>query len=81
MVAGLITLSQMQEALQLKALAYKDDATGTLTDYVTEVQGVNYTPTGTVEVILGSEQTAIVSRGTFTPQGTVAGITKRQYIK
>lgn len=77
-VAGLsfqdnITLSQMQEALRLKALAYKDSATGTLTDYVTEVQGVNYAPTGTVEVILGYEQTAILSRGAFTPKGQVNG--------
>lgn len=80
-VAGLsfeenITLSQMQEALKLQALAYKNEATGTLTDYVTEVEGVNYTPTGTVEVILGYGQTATVtSRGKYTPQGTVSGNT------
>ncbi len=80
-VAGLsfeenITLSQMQEALKLQALAYKNEATGTLTDYVTEVEGVNYTPTGTVEVILGYGQVATVtSRGKFTPQGTVSGKT------
>ena len=78
-VAGLsfeenITLSQMQEALELQALAYKNEATGTLTDYVTEVEGVNYTPTGTVEVILGYGQTATVtSRGKYTPQGTISG--------
>ncbi len=80
-VAGLsfeenITLSQMQEALKLQALAYKNEATGTLTDYVTEVEGVNYTPTGTVEVILGYGQTATVtSRGKYTPQGTISGNT------
>ena len=83
-VAGLsfeenITLSQMQEALKLQALAYKNEATGTLTDYVTEVEGVNYTPTGTVEVILGYGQVATVtSRGKFTPQGTVSGNTIAQ---
>ena len=80
-VAGLsfeenITLSQMQKALELQALAYKNEATGTLTDYVTEVEGVNYTPTGTVEVILGYGQTATVtSRGKYTPQGTISGNT------
>jgi hypothetical protein len=78
-VAGLsfendITLSQMQEALKLQALAYKREATGTLTDYVTEVEGVNYTPTGTVEVILGYGKTAtVISKGMFTPQGTISG--------
>lgn len=83
-VAGLsfekdITLSQMQEALELQALAYKNEATGTLTDYITEVEGVDYTPTGTVEVILGYGQVATVtSRGKFTPQGTVSGNTVAQ---
>lgn len=78
-VAGLsfeenITLSQMQEALKLQALAYKNEATGTLTDYVTEVEGVNYTPTGTVEVILGYGQTAtVISKGQYTPKGSISG--------
>jgi hypothetical protein len=78
-VAGLsfendITLSQMQDALKLQALAYKNEATGTLTDYITEVEGVNYTPTGTVEVILGYGKTAtVISKGTYTPQGVVTG--------
>lgn len=78
-VAGLeiqngITIQDMQNALELQGLAYQNEATGTITDYVTEVQGVNYTPTGTVEVILGAGQTAtIISKGKYTPVGTIEG--------
>lgn len=80
-VAGLsmeenITLSDMRSALELQNLAYKSEATGTLTDYVTEVQGASYTPTGTVEVILGYGQTAtVISKGSYTPKGSVSGST------
>ncbi len=80
-VAGLdleenISVVDMQNALELQGLAYKSEATGTLTDYVTEVKGVDYTPTGTVEVILGYDQTAtIISNGKFTPAGSVTGST------
>lgn len=78
-VAGLslendISVKDMQEALQLQNFAYKNEATGTLTDYVTEVEGFNYTPTGTVEVILGYGQTAtVISKGKYTPKGNVTG--------
>lgn len=80
-VAGLslennISLSDMQNALKLQGLAYKNEATGTLSDYVIEVEGVDYTPTGTVEVILGYDQTAtVISNGKFTPAGQVTGST------
>ena len=80
-VAGLtlenpISVKEMQDALELQSLAYKSEATGTLTDYVTEVKDFSYTPTGTVEVILGYGQSAIViSKGTYTPKGTISGST------
>ena len=83
-VAGLsfeepITLAKMQEALKLQALAYKSQATGTLTDYVVEVEGFNYTPTGTAEVILGYGQVAtVISKGEYTPQGNISGSFKPQ---
>lgn len=78
-VAGLsmeenISLNDMRTALELQGLAYQNEATGTLTDYVTEVVGANYTPTGTVEVILGYGQTAtVISKGNYTPKGSVQG--------
>lgn len=78
-VAGLslennITLAQLQEALKLKALAYKDEATGTLSDYVIEVEGINYTPTGLVEINLGEgEKTTLLSKGLYTPKGSING--------
>lgn len=79
-VAGLdmqdnISIADMRNALELQALAYKNEATGTITDYVTEVEGVNYTPTGNVEVILGYNKTALVSTGTYTPVGDITGKT------
>ena len=71
-----ISVAEMQNALELQALAYKNEATGTLTDYVTEVEGFNYTPTGTVEIILGYNQTATVkSKGLYTPAGEISGST------
>lgn len=77
-IAGLdlqnnISVVNLQNALQLKALAYKDSATGTIEDFVTEVTGVNYTPTGKVEINLGYDTTTITSRGVYTPDGEVIG--------
>lgn len=68
-----ITLQELVEVLELKALAYKDSATGTVEDYVTEVVGVSYTPTGKVEINLGYENAQIVSSGTFLPTGSIVG--------
>ena len=68
-----ITVDMMKNALQLKDLAYKSNATGTLKDYVTEVQGVNYTPTGRVEVITTKNNVKIVCNGQYTPEGVVTG--------
>lgn len=76
-VAGLsldnnISIAAMQNALQLQSLAYKSEASGTL-NCITEVQGTDYLPTGTVEVILGYGETAIVSTGKYTPKGSISG--------
>ena len=76
-IAGLdmqddIGLKEMQDQLKLQALAYKSNATGTLSDYVVEVNGVNYTPTGNVEVKLGFNQIAMVSTGKITPEGIIS---------
>lgn len=68
-----ITVDRMKNALQLKNLAYKNNATGTLNDYVTEVQGVDYTPTGQVEVITKKNTVKIISSGSYTPEGNVLG--------
>ena len=76
-VAGLslenpISISDMQNALKLQSLAYQSEATGTV-NCVTEVHGTDYLPTGTVEVILGYGETAIVSTGKYTPRGSITG--------
>ena len=68
-----ITVDMMKNALQLKNLAYKSDATGTLKDYVVEVQGFDYTPTGRVEVITAKNKVKITSNGAYTPEGSISG--------
>lgn len=70
-----ITAAELIAALGLKALAFKDSATTTLTDYATGIEGAAYTPAGTVGVELTNTSTAMTSNGTFTPAGTVAGKT------
>ena len=79
-VAGLslendISVTELTNALGLKSLAYKDSATGTIEDYVTELNGVNYTPTGKVEINLGYEDTVITSTGSYLPAGEITGTT------
>jgi hypothetical protein len=68
-----ITADELKAALSLKALAFKDSASVTLTDYATGINGAKYTPVGSVEVKLNSTSTAMTSAGTFTPAGTVSG--------
>lgn len=68
-----ITVDMMKNALQLKDLAYKSSATGTLQDYVTEVQGMDYTPTGRVEVITKKNKVKIICDGQYTPEGAITG--------
>ena len=71
-LADAITADELKNALGLKALAYKDSASGSVT-VVTGVQDAEYTPAGTVEVTLNHTSTAMASTGSFTPAGTVSG--------
>ena len=68
-----ITADELKSALELKALAYKDSASATLTDYATGINGATYTPAGSVAVTLNHTSTTMSAAGTFTPAGTVAG--------
>ena len=68
-----ITADELKAALELKALAYKDSASATLTDYATGINGAKYTPAGAVEVKLNHAAAVVESAGTFTPAGTVSG--------
>lgn len=68
-----ITADELKAALELKALAYKDSAAATLTDYATGINGAAYTPAGSVAVTLNHTSTAMSANGTFTPAGTVSG--------
>lgn len=68
-----ITVTELKTALSLKALAYKDSATGTITGVGTSITGASYTPEGSVTV--ASEQVdtnATITASSYTPQGTVA---------
>jgi hypothetical protein len=68
-----IAADELKSALALKALAYKDSASATLTDYATGINGAAYTPAGSVAVSLNHTSTAMDSTGTFIPAGTVSG--------
>ena len=67
-----ITADELKSALGLKALAYKDSASGDVT-VVTGVKDATYTPEGSVAVTLNHASTAMASTGTFTPAGNVTG--------
>lgn len=68
-----ITADELKAALELKALAYKDSASATLTDYATGINGADYKPEGSVSVTLNHTSTTMSAAGTFTPAGTVSG--------
>ena len=68
-----ITAAELKAALELKALAYKDSASATLTDYATGIKGAAYKPEGSVEVVLKDAAATMNAEGTFTPVGTVTG--------
>ena len=68
-----ITADELKTALGLKALAYKDSASGTIEGVVTGIADAQYTPEGSVEVKLNSTSTAMASTGSFTPVGSVSG--------
>lgn len=68
-----IAAEELKTALSLGALAYKNSATATLTDYATGISGATYTPAGSVDVTLTQTATEIASTGNFTPSGSVSG--------
>lgn len=72
-LADAITADELKTALGLKALAYKDSASGTIEGVVTGVKDATYTPAGSVAVTLNHASTAMASSGSFTPAGTVSG--------
>ena len=77
-IAGLdlksdLTVMQLQNALGLKALAYKDSASGTITDIVTGVEDAKYTPAGNIENTVSHTSTTMNAQGSFTPAGTISG--------
>ena len=67
-----ITAAELQAALSLKALAYKDSASGSI-EVVNGVEDHTYTPEGSVSVTLSQTATQITSSGAITPEGTVTG--------
>ena len=66
-----ITKEELQTALGLKALAYKDSAKGTIS--TADSATLTYTPAGTVNVTLKQTEKAVASTGTFTPAGSITG--------
>ena len=66
-----ITAAELQNALGLKALAYKDSAKGTIS--TADSATLTYTPEGTVAVTLAQTAKEVASTGTFTPKGSITG--------
>lgn len=67
-----ITAEELKTALNLKALAYKDNASGTI-ETIDAVTIADHTPAGKVTVTLSQTSTAMASSGTYTPAGNVSG--------
>lgn len=72
-MADNIAVADLQAALKLKALAYHESASATLTDYATGITGAAYKPEGSVEVVLKDAAATMSAEGSFTPIGTVTG--------
>ena len=66
-----ITAAELQNALGLKALAYKDSAKGNIS--TADSATLTYTPAGTVDVTLKQTATEVASTGKFTPKGSITG--------
>lgn len=73
-MADNITAEELKTALGLKALAFKDSASGSVTT-ADSVADAKYTPAGSVDVTLTTAPTAMASTGNFKPAGTVSGTT------
>lgn len=65
-----ITVEELQGALGLKALAYKDNAAGEIAT-ADSVADAKFTPAGSVSVKLNHASTAMESTGSFTPTGSI----------
>lgn len=68
-----ITTEELQNALGLKALAYKDSATGTVPGQTISGVKAKGTTTGELTGKLAYTSTGVTSTGTFTPAGNVTG--------
>ena len=65
-----VDLSGYTPTSGLGALAFKDSASGSLTDYVTGITGASYRPAGSVTV--STTAATVESSGSFTPAGSVS---------
>ena len=68
-----ITVVELQTALGLKALAYKDSAAGTVEGQTITGVKASGTSTGALDGALGYDSTDVASTGSFTPKGSVTG--------
>lgn len=72
-LSGDISVADLQSALGLKALAYKDSAAGTVGGQTISGVKASGTSTGALEGALGYASTDVASSGSFTPEGGVTG--------
>lgn len=72
-LSGDISTADLQTALGLKALAYKDSAAGTVAGQTISGVKASGTSTGALEGALGYASTDVASSGSFTPEGGVTG--------
>ena len=72
-LSGDISVADLQSALGLKALAYKDTAAGTVEGQIISGVKASGTSTGALEGALGYASTNVASSGSFTPKGSVTG--------
>lgn len=68
-----ITVAELQTALSLKALAYKDSASGTVPGQTISGVTASGTSTGALKGALGYTPTDVSATGSFTPAGGVTG--------
>ena len=68
-----ITVVELQTALGLKALAYKNSAAGTVEGQIITGVKASGTSTGALDGALGYDSTDVASTGSFTPEGGVTG--------
>lgn len=82
-LTGFVTEEALVEALKayelkanLKALAYKDSATGAVAGEIISGVKATGTTTGSINVELQSTEKAVASTGKYTPVGNIAGTVK-----